>query len=315
MKKIKEIINKYNRFLITGHERPDGDMIGSALALLSLLNRFKKKTYVLIDKVPTMYSFLPMIKTIKNIPPLESYEVAILLECSDKKRIPFNLDLKNFKVIINIDHHCVILKKNHKNEINLIDPKASACAEIVYSIIKSLTKKITEQEALCIYVGLLTDTGKFQWKNTTSKTHIIASELLKQVDTMDVFMKLYAQKGLDEIKKIATHILNIKTAINGKVAYLELIDNLTTDEILNMMGIIKGIVIFLVFSSVNKNLTRVTMRAFDNLDVHKVAMKYGGGGHKRAAGCELKGDIEFAKKIILNDIRKMLKNYSSSSYV
>lgn len=297
------LLKRAKTFLITGHDRPDGDTIGSALALASFLKGKGKTVKILFkDKIPEHFLFLPHAESIEKGVIKGDYNVAIFLEC------PKIEEKKRFKKIINIDHH---LNVEQFGDYNVIDPKAAACGEIVYKIINSINKKLTKEEATCLYVALLTDTGNFQWNTTTSKTLEIASELIKWgAHPYSIYRNLHITKSIQTIKKIGKLLSNTKHVLNNKVTYVELekdIKDIDTNDVINYIGMIKGTKIFLMFRKLKKNLTKVSFRSHGDIDVNKIAVQFGGGGHKYASGCIIKKDIESVKKEILNVLRKVFK--------
>jgi len=169
--KILKIIQENHTFFISSHMRPDGDSIGAQLALASFLRRLGKDVYIANrDSVPVIYQFLPHSNDIHIVEKVErNFDVAFILDCGDLQRIGKIIDLKNrVKIVINIDHHvdCELF-----GDYNYVDPRSSSVAEELYDLFKQSHLEIIEEEVLALYVGILTDTGRFQEANTTPRCH------------------------------------------------------------------------------------------------------------------------------------------------
>lgn len=315
---IKGILNviKHNRsFVLLGHARPDGDTIGSELALMHYLTRLNKNVEIINrEKVPKNLLFLPGADRIKQVTHTSSrYDVAILLECPSSKRFGNIIELnEDFTTIVNIDHHSTSMR-DYSGKYNLIDPKASSCAELVYTLLKG---NIDKTIALCLYVGLVTDTNKFQHKNTSSRVFRIASFLVKMgVDPAYVYKQLYATKTPEYIHLLGLILLTFKTTLSGQIGYMELTKKLClkaksqiehTDDIITYGSIIPSIKVFILFREIGDKLIKVSLRSYDNIDVNYVAEHFGGGGHKNAAGCELKGELKAVKRKIISYLQKYI---------
>lgn len=317
---IQEILNTVKNkhsFFITAHLNPDGDTLGSELALRSWLSRLGKKvTVVNVDPVPEIYRFLPGVNLIKKKNKIvENFDVGIVLECSEPERIGGIIDFrKQLGTVISIDHH---LSSQSYGDINWFDTQASATAEQIYQLIKNSGRALTYNEALCLYVGILTDTGKFQQKNTTARTHRIVANLLSYgIHPEEIHQKIYTTKSYSTLKLLGLSLSSLELTEGGKIAYQgitkEMYKKLKNpehdEETINYPLTIPQVEISVLFRELKeeKNKIKVGFRSRDKVDVHKIAEHFGGGGHHNASGCIIEGNLEKVKKLVLNYVRKFI---------
>ncbi len=307
-------IETHNSFFLLSHIDPDGDAVGSLISLLCLLRR-RGKTAVAYDRdgVPEIYRFLKGSADITSqVPTSSQFEVAIFLECPNIERagrecIPL---IEKIPVIVNLDHH---MENSRYGHINLIGPELCAVAEIVFDLFDALREpKKTAAEAL--YAAIMTDTGSFRYPNTTPRAHELAAELLKLgVNPADVYQKIYEnlRPAAALIAALAHSTLEIRDGISCiTITRRMLLETRATPEdtheIVNFGRPIKGVEVALLFREVEDGV-KVSLRSKDYLDVSKIAAMFGGGGHVRAAGCNIKGDMKHAKKLIYGAVEKALQ--------
>jgi len=317
MNKLIAAFKRHKSFLVATHCNMEGDAIGSALALAKFLRLMGKKVIVVNeDSVPSQYAFLPQVKSIRK--PKHSYEfdAVAVVDCSDLSRIGNvnNIVSKN-KIIANIDHHA---KNDNFAQVNFVDSKASSCSEIIYRLFKFYKKPIDKDTALLLYVGILTDTGSFKYPNTSLVTHNIAADLLRfRFNVYQIYKNIYSNLNVVDAKNILAILKNIKFDKSGKIVYLEQKKaqiNLNSDYdiseyVLDFARSIKGVEVVLFFKeTLEKNKIRINLRSKGNFDVNKLARVFGGGGHKTASGCNLKGSLAFAKAKVLSAAKKLLKD-------
>ncbi|MFA6990186.1 MAG: bifunctional oligoribonuclease/PAP phosphatase NrnA, partial [Candidatus Gastranaerophilaceae bacterium] len=212
IKNVVNIIKQSKNILIISHIGPDGDTLGSMLALKQIIlknNPDKNIEAIVVGKVPDIYSFLPGIKeckTSRSIYLLKSYDAAITVDCASIDRLGDALDLyKQAKYKINIDHH---ITNDNFGEINIIVPHAAATGEIIYEIADYFDAKIDNDMATNLYTAILTDTGGFRFENTSPKTFEIAAILLKNgVKPDEIFKKCFESKPIQMVK-LAAHAIN-----------------------------------------------------------------------------------------------------------
>jgi len=315
-KKLEEIIVTGGSFFLAGHLNPDGDTLGSMLAISSVLRRLGKKVFLFSsDPVPENLSFLPHAKSIKTgrIPPKKKFDAAILLECSTPKRGgDLTAVLRNAGKVVNIDHHKT---SELYGDVNIIEPHSSSTAEIVYRLFYSMNVHITKTEAACLYVGIVTDTGRFHFPATSPRTLEIASRLL---ETGFKFSRindyLYATKSFLALKVLGRGLESLELLYGGRLAVMTLKDAdfsdfgaapEHTENIINFGMMAPGVKAAVLFREETGRLG-VTFRSRGHVDVSMLAKSLGGGGHKNAAGCKLSCGLEEGRKKILSGIQKLL---------
>lgn len=338
----KEIENSKSIAILT-HKFPDGDALGSGLALLNTLRENfsdKEIDFITPGNFPKYLKGLPgteLIITDKNFCPTTNYDLAIAVDCDEG--LMDGLDIyKAASKRINIDHHGtnINLKNNEDNNILLIDNKAPSATEVIYNkLLKPLNIELSAASAECILTGLLTDSGCFKYAQNPQKAKETSTELLKTINktkncTTDIIMMKLDnnRKESDELKKLSKHLIepnNIKTIIskNGKkINYVVLGQNTlksfnVTDNNLEIKLMVDkltdrlkdGSGIGIVFWETGEpNEIRVSVKS-KKIIVDDLALKNGGGGHKHAAGFGLIGD----KKEVINELITKLKDYQFSS--
>ncbi len=319
-KKFFELINSSKTIFITGHSKPDGDTIGSSLALKCVLNKLGKKNIdiVMNDKVKDCYDFLPNIKSIKFGNHIsKKYDLGIILECSDIARVGFKLDFSSFKNIINIDHHQNSNKTSNENSwLNIIYPRYASCAEIIFDILENNNFAIDKKIALCLYVGIVTDTGKFQWANTDAHVFETSAKLLRYgVDTFYVYKNIYGNKSIASTILLGKVLQSIKLKKVGRyvVSYIEAdlkmfedtnTNATDTEEFINFAISIKDVDIAIFFREDKDGYIKVSFRS-DKINVRNFAEQFSGGGHPNASGATVFGNMEEVKRKVLGRIKHL----------
>ncbi|MFH0941340.1 MAG: bifunctional oligoribonuclease/PAP phosphatase NrnA [Candidatus Omnitrophota bacterium] len=303
-KKLLGVLRKKQNkvFLVSAHISLEGDALGSELALASLLKRLGKKVIILNqDEPPVEYSFLPGLGSIRRKVILPDYDVAVLVDCSDISRIGKAVKvLRKDRLLVNIDHH---ISNTMFGDVNWVKPNSSSASEMVYELFKALNVKINKNEALCLYTGILTDTGSFKYSTTSSFTHLITSELLKHnLDVNGIYRHIHESLDVHTVKALGKVIETLKVGLKGKLAWLEVKNSLIkrqpalaemTDDIIHFVRAIKGVEVALLFKEIKAGReVRVNLRSRGKVDVNKLAGLFGGGGHKMASGCTLKGSLK-----------------------
>lgn len=314
MQKTANIITEEKDLALVSHIQPDGDAIGSILALgLALIKNGHSVQILNPDGVPQIYTFLPGCDLVRSCF-LHVPDTVILLDCSDVDRIgSMKCSISKAKTVINIDHH---ISNSFFGKINLVDTNASATGEIAYKLIKTLGIEIDSEIASSLYTAIVTDTGSFQFQNTTSETHMIAADLLAYGTDLGVIRNnLWESTPLDSIR-LATEILKtLELDESNRIAWVSVPYSIfqsfgaTTEHvegIVNYPKSIRGVEIGIIFKEIEPNIVKVGLRSKSIVDVNKVAQVFGGGGHKRAAGCTIEGTLEDAKRRVICEARKFL---------
>jgi len=308
---IRKIISKINegrRFLITAHVNLEGDALGTELATYILLKKLKKDATIYNhDVTPQIYNFLPFSRVIKNSLDRDSFDAAIVLDCSDSSRAGKVKDaLTKCKNIINIDHH---ISNTYFGDLNWVDSQAGSTAQLIYRLCERF-KIMDKNIALCLYTGIFTDTGNFTYSNTDYKIHEIVSRLMKY--------NIHPNKIYDNIHSLCTHndlnfigkiMSSLKFDSSGKICWAAITEwkdkNYDlTEVIFSIMRLLKGVEVFLLFKKVDKNKTRINFRSRHRVDVNKIAKFFGGGGHKRASGTTVDESIPNAERKVISFIKR-----------
>ncbi len=315
-KLLSEIRKKSNRtFLIATHINPEGDAVGSELALANLLKKLGKRVLILNEDLPpSQYGFLPGLEAIKRAVKGLHYDAAILVDCSDLSRVgKISKWISRDKPLINIDHH---ISNTKFGDINWVDPRASSASEMIYELFCALNARINKDDALLLYTGIVTDTGSFRYSTTSVSTHRAVSELLKHgLDVYGIFRKLYESMRFETVKAYAEIISTLEISKNGRVAWLKVNNRLIkkdpslseeTDNIIQFARCIKGVEAALLFKEVREGReVRVNMRSTSGrVDVNKLARIFGGGGHAMASGCTVKGRLRDVVAKVVGEAEK-----------
>jgi phosphoesterase RecJ-like protein len=311
--KVIDAIKKYSKFLITSHISLEGDALGSELALASLLKKLGRQAFIVNgDTTPSNLKFLPGKKKLYHRLIKPTFEAVFIVDCPNKHRIgPVLTLLDDSKPIINIDHH---IGNKKFGEINWCDPKASSAGEMVYRLFELTQTKLDKKDALNLYTAMLTDTGCFRYANTTSTTLLIASELLKfGIEPAKIYARIYENNSVQELIYMAKIISRMSFAANNKIAWIKI--NKTEfkrikgkqellDKVFDFARSINTVKVVIVFCQLNSRLVKLSFRSKKPIDVQKIALFFGGGGHKYASGCVIKGNIKEIEKRILKQVKR-----------
>jgi bifunctional oligoribonuclease and PAP phosphatase NrnA len=297
LSQVVELIENKQSFAITTHVRPDGDGIGSSLGLCWLLRSLGKSAEVIVsDGIPATYHSLPGADEIVHVSEINGkYDAVFVIECSNVARPNVkNLD-KQF--IVNIDHHTTC---EHFGAINWIDATASAVGEMIYNLCKAIGGRISKEIAECLYMALVTDTGSFHFPNTTERTLKVASELVKAgVKPAHISEAVYNSYPWSRIELMSKVLATVKRDATGRVAWLRQTLEMreTTgmadgdnNGFVNIPLAAKEVVASVYMREVTPNKFRVSLRSKGDINVARIAEKFGGGGHKNAAGCRVEGN-------------------------
>jgi bifunctional oligoribonuclease and PAP phosphatase NrnA len=307
-------IEKSATFLITSHESPDPDAVGSSLALANYLSaRGKDVTVYLCDTVPENCAFLPMADLVLGELPEKEFEVCFVLDVGEFRRSGKAITgSRRIGRFINIDHH---LGCEPFGQYNLIDPKASATAALIYRIIKAAGDEVDYPTALCIYTAILSDTGSFHYSNSDPEAFAIAGEMIsKGVKPWDVNENLYESEPLQRIALLALALSDLTVSPSGEYASVTVTLEMyrqtgstaeDTDRFINYPRSIRGVQVALFFREISEGLFKVGFRSKGKVDVAAVSAHFGGGGHHNAAGCTVSGSLAEVKSLVFDRLEKM----------
>ncbi len=307
LEQIASKLKEAETILLYPHIIMDGDTLGSSIALCKALRKIGKKAYILIeDEIPSSLMFLKKEYCTFDQEVLEEPDISISVDCSDIER--FVRRKKKFltgKLSICLDHHRT---NNYFAEMNYIDEYAAATGEIVYDLIRTMGIAFDVEMAEAIYTAIMTDTGNFQYTNTTRTTHLIAADLFEiGIDLEKIGVEVYQKIRHEKLKIMNEVIQTIEMICEGKadIAYVtrEMLENTgalmeETDGIIETLRNIDGVEIAAFLKENKINEIKVGLRAKTYGDVSLIAQTFGGGGHKKAAGCTIYNTLEEAKKQI-----------------
>ncbi len=311
-RKFYEVIEKGEHILILPHILPDGDTIGSSLALFLALKKMGKTPYILLpDEIPYNLRFLPVRYIIKEISKALTPDIVISIDCSDLDRLGIRSQyIRNEGLSINIDHH---ITNTLFADLNIVEDAASATGEIVYALIKEMDVEMDAEMATCLYTAISTDTGSFKYSNTTPKTHEIAADLLgKGIVLNDITTEVYQNKPPYQVKLLSAVLSTLEFHYDGHVAILLVTENILgdsgaspadTDGLIEYARDIKGVEVGILLKELKPGEIKVGLRSKYQVDVSKVAGAFGGGGHSKASGCTIYGSIEDAKHMLISVLK------------
>lgn len=317
LNEIAQFLIEWDHYAITGHSAPDGDSIGSMLAMYhGLKNSGKNVVMIMEDSLPPEYQYLPCSSEIitPNQCPFDPQN-AIYLDCADLSRAGQKvLECLNSAVfMVNIDHHA---DNSLFAPINFVDPQASATAEILYRLLTKMHVPITPEIADCLYAGIIMDSGGFLNSNTTGKTLRTAAMLLETgADVNKARNNLYESKTPTEMRLLQLALQNLQFNANGKIAWMVLpyedIERLgaldvSTEGIINYTRSIQGVEVGLLFRETAPGIVKIGFRAKNDVDVSRIARAFGGGGHIRAAGARQNGDLDDVIKNVICSVEEVV---------
>ena len=318
MDQIIQHIKDAQRILIASHAEPDGDSVGSLVALgLALAKLDKKITMYNPSPIPAVYRFLPgadrILRQIKNA---DTYELALILDCGDLVRIGENsAEVEKIPVLINLDHHVSNTGFGH---IQFIDTSACATAEIVYRLIKALEIPFDKAIATSIYTGILTDTGSFRFSNTNQAAFAISKAMTDAgVEPHNVAQHVFGTYSLGRIKLLNLALNSIEISNNGKLSMMtvtRIMLNTTgtnsedLDGMINYARRIEDVKVAALIHEIkngagkftNMNRYHVSLRSDSSVDVARIAGKFGGGGHTSAAGFQIESTLVALKTKVID---------------
>ena len=295
--------------VLTSHIRPDGDAIGSTLGLMHVLRAQGKEVRILIDdEIPRIFSILPGVDQIER--PIESqrYTADLLVVCDvELGRTGASVSAVDAVRLLNIDHH---VTNDEKAEHLCLNPKAAATCEIVYDLVRILGIMPMLDAAVCLYTGMATDTGFFRFSNTTPHTMRAAADLLEIGVKPNIVSTAMEMKSYDEVMAQVRAIRNLEMFFDGRVAAVFIDEErarevTTTEGLLDELRVIEGTQIVFFMKWLEKDTYRISMRS-KGTNVSRIAQKFDGGGHIRAAGCTIHAPFAEARTAILDAIGEEL---------
>ncbi len=311
---IIRFIQNGQTFAITSHARPDGDSLGSSLGLALALEQLGKHvTVVHADPAPRPYKDLPGLEKLVVSPTLRGdFDGLLVLECNSLERTGVK-GLEQYRTV-NIDHHS---DSGDYGVLNWVDWSAAALGEMIHELVLRLGATITPEIASNLYVAILTDTGSFQFSNTTQRTFAITAQLVASgANPGEIAQSVYLSQPLSKLRLLTAVLETLEVHPSGKIAWIELTRRALletgaaandTEGIVTHALSIDGVMMVAFLRQMKDDLVRVSLRSKPGYDVAKVARRYGGGGHANAAGLSLSGDLESARARIVADLEQELE--------
>jgi bifunctional oligoribonuclease and PAP phosphatase NrnA len=308
LKPLADEIRTTDRFLLTTHEGPDGDALGSMLALHHILNRLGKDSVMFLAAkefpLPVEYRFLALEEVFHEPPADLADRVVVFLDCGNIDRMPVDWLHRDHTRILNVDHH-------HDNtrfgDVNVVDTDASSTAEIIFGLAAELGVELTPEIASALYVGLVTDTGRFMYENTDASAHRMAAALIDAgVDVDDIYRRLYERVPIEKLRLVARALDKIERVDDGRLSLTHLTaedyrdtgaSEVLTEGIIDFLRAVEGtLVAAMIRDKSDGRLRKVSLRSVDgSVDVSRIAREMGGGGHARAAGFST--DLEYPQLV------------------
>lgn len=312
------------RIAILSHVLPDGDCIGSMLALGRALELLGKQVVLVnSDTVPEYLAFLPRSEQIvlpaavKNWPSL-----VVCVDCSDPGRLGEELaELVAHKRVINIDHH---VSNTRFGLINHVDCNAAATGQMVAAIIEVLGIPWDMELATLIYTALVTDTGSFQYSNTSVEVHGLAAKLIGTgIDVPSINQKIYETKSLAAIKLLGSALCNLEVSSDGKLAWIVITQSALqqsgakdehTEGIINFTRSINTVEVGMLFREIAPGQVKVGFRSKQSVDVNRLAGVFGGGGHYRASGCLIAGELPDVVQRVIAEAQEFVEGRNERNH-
>jgi bifunctional oligoribonuclease and PAP phosphatase NrnA len=321
LERVSAELRSRDRFLLTAHEGPDGDALGSLLGMHQLLTQLGKDSVMFLAAkefpLPIEYRFLPLEEVFHEPPADMADRTVIFLDCGNIDRMPVDFLTAGGNAVINIDHH-------HDNtrfgDFNLVDVGASCTAEIVYDLAVLFEAEITPEMASALYVGLITDTGKFMYENTDAHTHRVAAALIDAgVDIDDTYRRLYEHVPIEKLRLVARALEGIQRHCDDRLVltYVTAGDyeqtgagEEMTEGVIDHLRSIDGTKVAAVIRDLGdrgRAARKVSLRSSEgDVDVSAIARKHGGGGHKRAAGFSTDLELDELVAFLCDEVTSQL---------
>jgi len=296
---VADAIRQRQRFVVTSHARPDGDAVGSSLAMAYALRQLGKDVRVVSrDAPPPPLLVFPGVAEIEIVNEIgDAADAVIVMECGDVKRPGIEGVEGGF--VINIDHHPGNLLYG---ALNWMDLSAAACGEMVFDLVSELGVPLTYEIALHVYIAILTDTGSFHYSNITPRTFDICRLCMEAgVSPPAVARSIFDANNLGRLKLFGAVLNRMHLDPTGRIATLSVDKQLTndcggtyedTEGLINLPLTVKEILAVVFFKEIGPGDWRVSMRSKGNIDINAIAKEFGGGGHKNASGCSANGDLD-----------------------
>lgn len=310
-------LTERDNFLLITHRRPDGDTLGSAGGLCQALRDLGKTAYIL-ENPETTERYVDFVKPYYR-PQEYAPETVVTLDTAETGLFPYNIGGFSNQIDLAIDHHA-----SHKEyaAYSCVYGSHAACGEVVYRILQNMNLEISRQVAIELYMAIVTDTGCFRYSNTNPTTLRICADLMeKGIPVPEINKRFFRTKSMARILLESHMLANVDLYDGGRIGVacltLELMDrtNATeddTDDIASLVGQIEGVRVSITVREVRPDRCKISVRTWPDVNASDVCAVLGGGGHKAAAGCEVDADVETSKKLIVEAVRKVMRENPST---
>jgi phosphoesterase RecJ-like protein len=313
LQKISELIGQCRAFLIVSHERPDGDAVGSGLALYHLLRQAGKEATVYSqDVTPENYRFLSgSDQIVHEWPSSAFFDAAIILDCSDIERIGKEAArVKEIRHLANIDHH---VSNGGFCEAALLDPKASSTGELICRLVSHMAWPLNAEVATCLYTAILTDTGGFRYGNTGAASLRAAADLVTcGASPQWISENVYESYAPAKLRLLAAVLPTLTLEEGGRVGSLAVMQQAIatagalpehTEGFVDLPRTIRGVEISILYVELQEGRYKLSLRSKGSVNVERVARVFGGGGHVNAAACRMEGELSDIRRRVIEAIR------------
>ena len=308
-------IQKAEKIVILTHESPDGDAVGSSLAMKLILEKLEKTADVIIPEYSRLFNFLPSAEDIMIDSEIKNYDLAISVDCATLKRMAKKEYFENAKSTIVIDHHG---SNTMYGDLNYVNPASPACCEVIAGMVKYYEIDITKDIGTCLMTGIITHTGGFRHVGITPETFEFTADLIRLgVDVPDIYKRTLNTKTRANFELSKRVMDRMEILEDGKVTFTYM-NKQDEEEVGAEPGDHEGLVeigrdiegvevsIF-IRQKENEDAYKVSMRSGNKVNVSDICFLFGGGGHPRAAGALIQGNVEQVKEKLMKEVRKALK--------
>jgi bifunctional oligoribonuclease and PAP phosphatase NrnA len=318
MRRIAATIGSCQSFLIATHMRPDGDAMGSLLAMAFMLRKLGKMADAYCqDAVPPGQRFLPGSESIFHASPeIGRYQAAILVDCGDRHRVGNALapQLERIPMLINIDHHA---SSSPFGDLYWVDPAASSTCEMLYDLCSTLALPLDAAIASQLYTGILMDTGSFRFSNTSKRVLEIAAALVEAgAQPAYIAQQVYDSDSPNRLRLLAEVLRTLSFHGDHRLATAEITQamyartatsSVDSEAFINQLRSVKPVQVAMLFREEADGLVYASLRSKDNVDVASFAQKYGGGGHQHAAALRVPGELAKVRKQLTEAVLNYLQ--------
>jgi phosphoesterase RecJ-like protein len=304
-------------FVLACHQRPDGDALGSALALARVLRAMgKDATVVSEDGVPELCSFIPESETVVTGTDRRDFDVGVLVDSEGAKRVGSAADaVRSARVTACIDHH---LPDGEFGEIRIVDSTASSTAELLLALLQANDVSVDSVVATQLMAGLVNDTGAFRFANTSPETFRAAAHLMELgASPSAVAREIYESKPMRAMKLLGRALESLQTDPSGSVVWAVITQSdlrefgatdADTDSVVNVVSQVKGPSVAILLRETEPRSIRISLRSRDGVDVNQIARAFGGGGHAAAAGCTIARPLDAAREAVVAEVLKWMQS-------